>query len=179
MRQEKARGIVSFLRIVESWYGRHNIVFLSLLKERSESILKALVTVELQLCSDLLISPGGMYRAENELGRMLRFCLVGGNAVVIEFADRREIQEALPALKARNICYPLPVWPIRSEITVEQVRIAVKSFSLFHISFSSNNRNRTMSCRRSAFTTCGTRWPLCTPQNFQQITYRNFLGMKA
>ena len=51
----------------------------------------ALVTVQLQLCSDLLFSFGQAEGVCHELYRLLGACFIGGDAVVIEIPDHGQI----------------------------------------------------------------------------------------
>ena len=103
-----------------------------------------MVTVELQLCSDLFISLGDTYRIENKIDRLFRPCLVCNDAVVIEVADHREVKEALTGSYVRNICYPLLVRPLCDEVTVEKIRKTVESFPVLHIPPSPNDRKQTV-----------------------------------
>ena len=105
---------------------------------------KALVTVELQLCSDLLISLGCANGIKDKIYRLFCSGFVSDNAVVVEVSDHREVKESLPCADVRNICYPLLVWPICNKITVEKIRIAVERLSILHISFSPNDRKQTI-----------------------------------
>jgi len=83
------------VRISASLHRRRNTVFLSQLKVRLGSILKALVTVELQLCSDLFIPLGSTNGVKDKIDRLFCSGLVSDNAVVIEVSDYREVREAL------------------------------------------------------------------------------------
>ena len=141
---EEVFGQSVIIGIPASLHGRRNPVFLSQLKVRLGSILKALVTVELQLCSDLLISLSNTNGVKNKTDCLLCTGLVGDNAVVIEVADHREVKEALSGTDVRNVCYPLLVGPIRSEVPVEQIRITVKRLSVLHIPLSPNSRKQTV-----------------------------------
>ena len=105
-------------------------------------ILKTLVTVEVQLCSDLFTFLGGMDGIENKVDCLFRSSLVGNNAVVIKITDDREVQESLSSANVRNVCYPLLVGTVRYKVPVEQIRIAVQRFTVLHIPFSSNNRQQ-------------------------------------
>ena len=66
-----------------------------------------MVTVELQLCSDLLISLGSTNGVKNKIDGLFCSGLVGDNAVVIEVADHREIKEALAIITGYAIDYIL------------------------------------------------------------------------
>ena len=100
--------------------------------------------MELQLCSDLLISLGGTYRVENKIDRLLCPHFVCDDAVVIEIADHREVKEALSGAYVRNVCYPLLVWPICCKIAIKKIGITMKCFSVLHIPPSPNNRQQTV-----------------------------------
>ena len=54
--------------------------------------MKALVTVELQLCGDLFFSLCGADGIQHQLGTLLRTGLIRNNTVVIEITDDRKIQ---------------------------------------------------------------------------------------
>lgn len=71
-------------------------VFLSQFEVRLGSILKALVIVELQLCSDHLFFLGCPYGVEDKIDRLHCCGLVDHDAVVIEIADHGEVKESLP-----------------------------------------------------------------------------------
>ena len=55
-----------------------------------------MVTVELQLCSDLLISLGSTNGVKDKIDRLFCSSLVSNNAVVIEVSNCGEIEEAFP-----------------------------------------------------------------------------------
>ena len=80
--------------------------------------MKALVTVELQLCGDLFLSFGCSDRGKNKIDILLGARLVSNNTIVIEVANDRKIQYALSCLDVRNVCYPLLVGPVSVEISV-------------------------------------------------------------
>ena len=61
-------------------------------------VLKALVTVELQLCSDIFFSPGFFDRTQNEVNVLFRASFVGDDTVVIQIPDDGQIQESLSCL---------------------------------------------------------------------------------
>ena len=69
--------------------------------------MKALVTVELQLCGDLFFSLGRSDSGKNKVNVLLCAGLVRNNAIVVEISDDRKIQESLSRLDVRNICHPL------------------------------------------------------------------------
>ena len=82
-------------------------------------VLKALVTVELQLCGDLFLSLGCSDRGENEVNVLFSTCLVCNDTIVIEVTNDRKIQYALSCLDIRNICYPLLIGTFRMKISIE------------------------------------------------------------
>ena len=104
--------------------------------------MKALVTVELQLGSDLFFSLGGLDRIQHQIDVMLRAGLVSYDTVVIEITDDREIEEALSCAYVRDIRYPLLVWPFSDKVSVKQVGVTVQTFSVLHIALSANNRQQ-------------------------------------
>ena len=65
--------------------------------------MKALVTVELQLCGDLFFSLCRADGIQHQLGTLLRTGLIRNNAVVIEITDDRKIQESLLGSDVRNM----------------------------------------------------------------------------
>ena len=71
------------------------------------SVLKALVTVELQLCSDLFLSLGSSDGGKNEIDVLFGSCFVCNDTIVIEISNDRKVQETLSCLDVRNIRYPL------------------------------------------------------------------------
>ena len=84
--------------------------------------MKALVTVELQLCGDLFLSFGCPDRGKNEVDVLLGARLVGNDTVVIEVTNDRKIQYTLSCLDIRNIRYPLLIGAFRMKVSIEQVR---------------------------------------------------------
>ena len=68
---------------------------MSQLKVRLRSILKALVTVELQLCSDLFISFGSTDCIQNKVDRLFCSGFVSNDAVVVQVTDHGEVKESL------------------------------------------------------------------------------------
>ena len=91
--------------------------------------------MELQLCSDLLISLGRTDRIENKVDVLFRSRLVGNDAVIIEVSDHREVKESLAGTNVRNVCYPLLVGTVCCEIAVEQIGIAMQCFPDFTYRF--------------------------------------------
>ena len=65
--------------------------------------MKALVTVELQLCGDLFFSLCRADGIQHQLGTLVRTGLIRNNAVVIEITDDRKIQEFLLGSDVRNM----------------------------------------------------------------------------
>ena len=65
--------------------------------------MKALVTVELQLCGDLFFSLCRADGIQHQLGTFVRTGLIRNNAVVIEITDDRKIQEFLLGSDVRNM----------------------------------------------------------------------------
>lgn len=98
--------------------------------------------MEVQLCSDLFLSLGGLDRIQHQIDVLLRAGLVSYNTVVIEITDDREIEEALSCADVRDIRYSLLVWPFGDKVSVQQVGITVQSFSVLYISLSANNRQQ-------------------------------------
>ena len=98
--------------------------------------------MEVQLCSDLFLSLGGLDRIQHQIAVLLRTGLVSYNTVVIEITDDREIEEALSCADVRDIRYSLLVWPFGDKVSVQQVGITVQSFSVLYISLSANNRQQ-------------------------------------
>ena len=78
------------------------------------------------------------------MDRLLRTGLVCNNAVVIEISNDREIEEALSGTNVGNVRYPLLVWTLGSKVSVQQIRIAVQSFSVFHIPLPPYNGKQTV-----------------------------------
>ena len=95
--------------------------------------MKALVTVELQLCGDLFLSLGCSDRGKDEVDVLLCTSLVSNNTVVVEVANDRKIQYTLSCLDIRNICYPLLIGTLRMEISVEQIWVSVQIFSVIAV----------------------------------------------
>ena len=91
------------------------------------SILKALVAVELQLCSDPLFfsSHSKMDRIQNKVYRLFCARFICDNTVVIQIADHGQIKDTLFCVYVGDVCYPFVVWPVSLKLSVEQVLIAV------------------------------------------------------
>ncbi len=68
--------------------------------------------------------------------------LVCNNAVVVEIPNDRDIEKALSGANVRNVCYPLLVRTFCHKVSIQQIWIAVQSFSLFHIPPSSHDRKQ-------------------------------------
>lgn len=75
--------------IAASWHWRRNMVWLSEVKVRLGSILKPLVTVKLQLRSDLLFSLGCSDCVQHKIDILYRRCFVSHNAAIIQVANYR------------------------------------------------------------------------------------------
>lgn len=71
--------------------------------------MKALVTMELQLCGDLFFSLCRADGIQHQLGTLLRTGLIRNNAVVIEITDDRKIQESLLGSDVRNTLCCVPI----------------------------------------------------------------------
>ena len=98
---------------------------MSQLKVRLGSILKALVTVELQLCGDLFFSLCSADGIQYQLGTLFRSGFVGNDTVVIEITDDGKEQEALPGADIRNVGCPFLIWSVGRKVSVQQIGIAV------------------------------------------------------
>ena len=97
------------------------------------SVLKALVTVELQLCGDLFLSLGCSDRGENKVNILFGSGLVSNNTVVKKVTDNRKVQNTLLYLNIRNIRYPFLIGAFCVEISVEQIRISVQIFAVITV----------------------------------------------
>lgn len=51
---------------------------------------------------------------------------MGHNAVVIQIADHRQIKSTLLGVYVRNVHYPLMIWLVGLELSIEQILITVK-----------------------------------------------------
>ena len=85
---------------------------MSQLKVRLGSILKALVTVELQLRGDLFFSLCSSNGIQYQLRVLLRTGLIGNDAVIIEITNDRKKQESLLGADIGDICYPFLIWSV-------------------------------------------------------------------
>lgn len=88
--------------------------------------MEPLVTVELQLRSDLLFSFRHPDRIGHQLHRLPRACSIRHNAFIVEVANHGQVQHPLAGLDVGDVRYPLLVGTLRVEIPVQQVRIAVQ-----------------------------------------------------
>ena len=75
-------------------------------------VLKALVAVELQLCSDpLFLFPHGEPNGvQHQIHRLLCPGLVSHDAVVVEVTDHRQVQHTLLGVDVRDVRDPFAVW---------------------------------------------------------------------
>lgn len=96
--------------------------------------------MELQLCSDLFFSLGSFNGIQHQIYVLLCAGSVGNNAVVIKVTNDGQIEKALSGSDVRNICYPLLVRSLGCKVAIEQIRIAMKIFSVLYIPFSPDNR---------------------------------------
>ena len=80
--------------------------------------MKALVTVEVQLCSDLFFSLGCLNGIQHKIDVLFRACFVCNNAVVIEITNNGEIEEALSGSDVRNICYPFLIGTLSRKVSI-------------------------------------------------------------
>lgn len=79
--------------------------------------------MEMQLCSDLFLSLGGLDRIQHQIGVLLRTHLVRYDTVVVEVTDNREVKEALSCAYIRYVRYPLLVRTFSNKVPVKQIRI--------------------------------------------------------
>ena len=103
------------------------------------SILKALVTVELQLCSDLLFPFGSLDCIQHKINRLLSSGLICHNAIVIQIPDDRKIQYALLGVYVRNICCSLLIRSVGFEILLPKILVFVDVFRVFVVSAASDD----------------------------------------
>ena len=82
------------------------------------SVLKALVTVELQLRSDLFFPLGSADRGKDKVNVLLGPRFVGNDAIVVKIADNRKVQRTLPGLNIGYIRNPLLVGTVCMKISV-------------------------------------------------------------
>ena len=102
--------------------------------------MKALVTVELQLCSDFLFFLGCFNRTQNKIYVLLGSGFVGNNTVVIQISDNRKLQYTLFGMNVRNICNPFLIWSFSFEISVQKVGISVQIISVIAVFLASDYR---------------------------------------
>ena len=93
--------------------------------------MKALVTVELQLCSDFLFPLSCPYRVQHKIHCLLRSGLVGNDAVIIQIPDDGKIQYTLPGMDIRNIRRPLPVRSVGMKILFPEILVFMQMFTVF------------------------------------------------
>ena len=104
--------------------------------------MKALVTVELQLCGDLFLSFGCSYGRKYEIDILFSTRLVSNNTVVIEVANNRKVQYALSRLDVRYICYPFLIRALGVKISVEQIGVSMQMFTIIALFFATNDRKQ-------------------------------------
>ena len=114
-------------------------------------VLKALVTVELQLCSDLFFLLGSTDGIQYEIDVLLGSGFVGNNAVVVQISDNRQIQKALLGRDIRNVRNPFLVWSGSREVSVKQIGIAMQMFSVFAVFLSPSHRQQVIFLHNSEY----------------------------
>ena len=89
------------------------------------SILKALVAVELQLCSDsfFLLLHCESDRVQDKVDRLSGCCLICYNTVVIQIPDHGQIQYPFLGMDIGNIRDPLSVRLVRIELPGQKVLV--------------------------------------------------------
>ena len=105
-------------------------------------VLKALVTVELQLCGDLFLSLGCSDRRKHEIDVLLSTRFVCDNTVIVKVTNNRQIQEPLSCSNVRNIRYPLLIWAVCFEISCQMVRIFIYTIGVVVVLLSSDFRQQ-------------------------------------
>ena len=93
--------------------------------------MKALVTVELQLCSDFLFSLGSFNGVQHKIDRLMCSGLVCNYAVVIQISDDGKIQYTLLCVYVRNVRCPLLVRSVGFEILFPEVVVFMQIFAIF------------------------------------------------
>ncbi len=89
-------------------------------------VLSPLVTVQLQLLGDLFLFHGSFDSIQHKIYRLFRTGLVGNDTVVAQISDHRKIQNTLLCLYVRNVGNPLLIRSCSAEISVKQIRLAMK-----------------------------------------------------
>ena len=113
------------IRIATSWHWRRNVVSFSQVEIRLRSVLKPLVTVELQLSSDLFLSLGSSDRIQDKIYVLNSWCFVCDYAAVIKVTYNRKIQKSLRGLYVWYVCYPLLIRSVSVKITVKKIIVSV------------------------------------------------------
>ena len=90
------------------------------MKILSGSVLKPLVAVEAEFCSDplFLLLHGQTDGVQHQVHRLPGTGFVGHHAVVIEDPDHGQVQHALLGVDVGNVSYPFSVGPVRMELPV-------------------------------------------------------------
>ena len=88
--------------------------------------MEPLVTVELQLRSDLLFSLCHTDCICNQLHCLPRTRFICHDAFIIKITDHRQVQHTLAGLDVGDVCYPLLVGPFCMKVPIQQIRVAVQ-----------------------------------------------------
>ena len=64
-------------------------------------------------------------RIQYKIDGLLRSCLMGHNAVVVQITDHRQIKNTLLGMSVRNVRYPLIIWPVGLELSIEQILVTI------------------------------------------------------
>lgn len=97
-------------------------------------IPESLVTVEMQLCSDLLCSLNQAKRVRNEHCNLLDRLLVRDNAVVVEGPGNGQIKDSFAGMDVRDICYPFLIGTFCPELPLQEIGITLFSRVLLPLS---------------------------------------------
>ena len=140
--REKVFGQSIVIRISASWHWRRYAVWLSQAEICLWCLLKALVTVELQLCSDLFFPPGFSDRTQYKV--YILFCagFVGDDTVVVQVPNDWKRQKSLACFDVWYICYPLLIRTICMEVSVQQIGITMQMIAVMLILLSPDNRKQ-------------------------------------
>jgi len=84
-------------------------------------VLKTLVAVEVQLCSDFLFLHSIFNSIKDKVNRLLCPGLVCDNTIIIEISDHGQIQDTLASMDVGYIRNPFCIWFICLEIAIEQI----------------------------------------------------------
>ena len=111
-----------------SWHERRYTIGLSQVKILSGSVLKPLVAVELQRCSDslFLLHHSQVDGIQNEIHRLLCTGLIGNNAVIIQITNRGWVQHSLFGVDVGDIGHPFAVGPVCLKWTIQKIFIFVQ-----------------------------------------------------